>query len=82
MRRVWVPLVVLALLLGGVAAAYALGQPSEPAMTADQIIGAEAAITSSHPTATERSDLALARARGMTDAQIRSDAAYYQPKGG
>jgi hypothetical protein len=74
--------VVVALLAGGVAVAVAVQPKSEPAMTADQIIGAEVAITTTHPTPTERADLALARAKGLTDAQIRSAAAYYQPTGG
>lgn len=51
-------------------------------MTYNQIAGAQAAIHTAHPTSSEATDLAMARARGMSNADITSAYNYLTPTGG
>ena len=82
MRRVWLPLSILAVLVVIVALAVSRrSAPCGPPMTADQVFGAEAAL-SPHPTLGDITDLALARCRGMSNGEIRGAATFLRPSGG
>lgn len=76
MKRLWLPLAILAILLTVVVVGVVggRGQTGGPPMTALEITGAAGAITTSHPTPAESADLAHARALGLSNAQIRAAA--------
>jgi hypothetical protein len=87
-RQRWVFAVVVALVVGVIVlfsviqGAPGAGPAGGPPMTGDEIVGAAAALHTAHPTAAERTDLAMARNLGMSDADIRSADETVEPTRG